>query len=91
MWTDHGHSGKYNEIRFYNGAIGMGRKHGFSFSWKRATGISGMKSRVSRKTGIPLTRSGRQRKVGRAAGCCVPLAFIAVCVASVCTGLKVFA
>jgi len=91
MWTDHGHSGKCNEIRFYNGAIGMGRKHGFSFSWKRATGISGMKSRVSRKTGIPLTRSGRQRKVGRAAGCCVPLAFIAVCVASVCTGLKVFA
>ena len=90
MWTDHGHSGKYNEIRFYNGAIGMGRKHGFSFSWKRATGISGMKSRVSRKTGIPLTRSGRQRKVGRAAGCCVPLAFMTICAASVCIGLKAF-
>jgi hypothetical protein len=54
----------------------MGRKHGFSFSWKRATGISGMKGRVSRKTGVPLSRSGRQRKVGRAAGCCVPIAII---------------
>ena len=43
----------------------MGRKYGFSFSWKRATGISGAKGRISRKTGIPLTRSGRQRKVGR--------------------------
>lgn len=52
----------------------MGRKHGFSFSWKRATGISGMKNRISRKTGIPLTRSGRQRKIGRAVGCCVPVA-----------------
>jgi hypothetical protein len=53
----------------------MGRKHGFSFSWKRASGISGMKGKISRKTGVPLTRSGRQRKVGRAAGCCVPIAF----------------
>ncbi len=43
----------------------MGRKHGFSFSWKRATGISGAKGRISRKIGAPLTRSGRQRKVGR--------------------------
>ncbi|HRS71422.1 MAG TPA: hypothetical protein P5175_06180 [Anaerohalosphaeraceae bacterium] len=49
----------------------MGRKFGFSFSWKRALGISGAKSRISRKIGIPLTRSGRQRKVGRAAGCFV--------------------
>jgi hypothetical protein len=49
----------------------MGRKHGFSFSWKRAFGISGAKGRVSRKIGIPLTRSGRQRKLGRKAGCFV--------------------
>ncbi len=35
------------------------------FSWKRAVGISRAKSRVSRRTGIPLTSSGRQRKVGR--------------------------
>ncbi len=43
----------------------MGRKFGFSFSWKRATGISGLKSKIARKTGIPTTKSGRQRKVGR--------------------------
>ena len=49
----------------------MGRKHGFSFSWKRASGISGAKGRISRKIGIPLSRSGRRRKVGRKAGCFV--------------------
>jgi hypothetical protein len=36
------------------------------FSWKRAVGVTRAKSRISRKTGIPLTKSGRQRKVGRA-------------------------
>jgi hypothetical protein len=40
---------------------------GFSFSWKRALGISAAKSRLSRELGIPLTSSGRQRKVGRMA------------------------
>ena len=49
----------------------MGRKHGFSFSAKRASGYSGAKGRISRKTGIPLSKSGRQRKVGRIAGCFV--------------------
>jgi hypothetical protein len=52
----------------------MGKKYGFSFSWKRALGISAAKGRISRKIGIPLTRSGRQRKLGRAMGCCVMLA-----------------
>jgi hypothetical protein len=51
------------------------RKYGVSFSWKRATGISAMKARISRKTGIPLSRSGRQRKIGRMTGCCIPFAF----------------
>lgn len=41
------------------------------FSWKRATGISAAKSRVSRKIGIPLTKSGRQRKLGAAMGGCL--------------------
>lgn len=57
----------------------MGRRKGIpglSFSWKRASGLSGAKSRISRKTGIPLTRSGRQRKMGKAMGCCVPFVFI---------------
>lgn len=45
------------------------------FSWKRATGITKAKRRISRKTGVPLTRSGRQRKVGKAVmsgGCLIP-------------------
>jgi len=52
----------------------MGRKYGFSFSLKRALGISGAKNRISRKIGIPLTRSGRRRKVGRSAGCFIATA-----------------
>lgn len=38
---------------------------GLTFSWKRALGVTRAKQRVSRATGIPLTRSGRQRKLGR--------------------------
>jgi hypothetical protein len=38
---------------------------GVSFSWRRAIGLSRLKSKVSHKTGIPLTKSGRQRKFGR--------------------------
>lgn len=54
------------------------RTYGFSFSWKRAVGISAAKGRIARKTGIPLTRQGRQRELGRAAGCTVlPLALAA--------------
>ena len=47
-------------------------------------GVSAAKSRISRKTGIPLTKSGRQRKVGRmvtGGGCFLPVLmgiFIAV-------------
>ncbi len=48
----------------------MGRKFGFSFSAKRALGISSMKGKISRSIGIPLTRQGRQRKVGSSMGCC---------------------
>ena len=55
------------------------RKYGFSFSWKRALGISAAKGRISRQIGIPLTRSGRQRKVGRMLGCCVAIA-VAACI-----------
>lgn len=35
------------------------------FSWKRATGVTRLKSNISRSTGIPLTKGGRQQKVGR--------------------------
>lgn len=59
----------------------MGRKKGIpglSFSWKRAIGLSSAKAKLSRQIGIPLTRSGRQRKIGAATGCCVPAAFLLV-------------
>lgn len=59
----------------------MGKKFGFSFSWKRALGISSAKHRISRMTGIPLSRSGRERKIGRAVtggGCCLSLLATAV-------------
>jgi hypothetical protein len=49
---------------------------GFSFSWKRALGVSAVKGRIARATGVPLTRSGRQRKLGRAAPSMVFWAFI---------------
>jgi len=37
---------------------------GLTFSWKRAIGLSRLETDISRKTGIPFTRSGRQRKIG---------------------------
>jgi hypothetical protein len=67
----------------------MGRKRkggipGLSFSWKRALGVSAAKQRLSRKIGFPLTASGRRQKIGRAAGCALPLVcFIAGTLASV--------
>ena len=51
---------------------------GFSFSWKRATGLSSAKGKLSRQLGVPLTRGGRQRKLGRAMGCCIPAAIVAL-------------
>ena len=38
---------------------------GLSFSLKRAVGISAVKQKIARKTGIPLTKGGLERKVGR--------------------------
>ena len=40
-------------------------KFGFSFSWKRSLGISSDKQRFDRQTGIPTTKSGIERKVGK--------------------------
>lgn len=47
----------------------------FGFSWKRAVGITKAKQKISRSTGIPLSKSGRQRKIGKAVtggGCLLP-------------------
>ena len=38
---------------------------GLTFSLKRAVGISGLKNKIARKTGIPTTRQGLERKVGQ--------------------------
>lgn len=32
------------------------------FSWKKATGISSVKRKIAKATGIPTTKSGRKRK-----------------------------
>jgi hypothetical protein len=37
---------------------------GLTFSWKRALGITGAKQSFARRTGIPTTRQGMQRKIG---------------------------
>ncbi len=42
----------------------MGLIKGLSFSLKRAVGISGLKSKVAHKTGIPTTKQGLERKIG---------------------------
>ena len=39
---------------------------GMSFSWKRALGVSKIKQNISRATGIPMTRSGLEKKIGKA-------------------------
>jgi len=41
---------------------------GISFSWKRALGVTNVKRRVAKKTGVPLTRTGRRSKLGRLLG-----------------------
>jgi len=50
------------------------------FSWKRFLGITRAKQRISRKTGIPFTKSGRQRKLGalltKGCGCSTFISFL---------------
>ena len=38
---------------------------GLSFSWSRLLGIAGLKNKVARATGVPTTRGGMERKIGR--------------------------
>ena len=40
-------------------------KFGFSFSLKRALGITAAKQKFAKETGIPTSVSGFERKVGR--------------------------
>lgn len=41
---------------------------GLSFSWKRATGVTSVKRKIAKATGIPTTKAGRQRKLGKIFG-----------------------
>ncbi|MBD5311141.1 MAG: hypothetical protein K2J24_02250 [Muribaculaceae bacterium] len=38
---------------------------GLSFSWKRALGVTQAKQQIARKTGIPTSKAGLERKIGR--------------------------
>ena len=42
----------------------MGKKFGFSWSWRRAFGVQTFKQKIARTTHIPTTKLGRQRKIG---------------------------
>ena len=39
---------------------------GLSFSLKRAVGVTAAKQKIAKKTGIPLTKQGLERKIGGA-------------------------
>jgi hypothetical protein len=45
--------------------FGFKGKYGVSFSLNRLIGISGLKNSIARKTGIPTTKGGIERKIGR--------------------------
>lgn len=63
------------------------------FSRKRLIGVTRVKSNISRAIGIPLTRGGRQRKIGRivtGGGCLLPVlcvAAVGIAVVAVAAGL----
>ncbi len=40
-------------------------RYGFSFSWKRALGITRAKQKIARDTGIPTSKAGLERKLGK--------------------------
>jgi hypothetical protein len=37
---------------------------GVTFSWKRALGVTQAKQQIARKTGIPTSKAGLERKIG---------------------------
>ena len=38
---------------------------GLSFSWKRALGITQARQKIARQTGIPTSKAGVERKIGK--------------------------
>jgi hypothetical protein len=57
-------SGARSSHRFNHSGGKGGRMNRGGFSWNRFLGITNVKRKVSRFTGIPWTKSGRERKVG---------------------------
>ena len=54
---------------------------GVTFSAKRALGVTNAKRKIARATGIPTTKAGRQRKIGKMAtgGCLLQvLSFVGI-------------
>lgn len=43
-------------------------KLGKSFSLKRALGVTSLKRKIAKATGIPTTKAGRQKKLGKLFG-----------------------
>ncbi len=41
---------------------------GVTFSWKRAFGVTKVKRKIAKATGIPTSKSGRRNKLGRMLG-----------------------
>lgn len=37
---------------------------GHSFSWKRALGLTQLKRKIAKETGIPTSKAGIERKIG---------------------------
>jgi len=63
------------------------------FSWKRAVGITKQKQKISKAVGVPLTKSGRQRKIGKMVtgkGCMLSLLLFAVIPLSFCVVYIIF-
>lgn len=63
------------------------------FSWKRFIGITRVKQNISRQIGIPLTRSGRQRKIGSmivGKGCLVSILIIITAIASILEFIRMY-
>ena len=38
---------------------------GLSFSWKRALGITKIKQKIAKETGIPTSKQGLEHKIGK--------------------------
>ncbi|MDR2117592.1 MAG: hypothetical protein LBP87_14540 [Planctomycetaceae bacterium] len=60
------------------------------FSWKRLLGVTKAKQKLSRKIGIPLTKSGRQRKLGKQLGGCVVFFLLSFIVFFILLGFTVY-